>query len=73
MYGWDDHQKAIQLSQLSGQAFYELVKELNDADSYRYDLVMKMLSEHFDSHRGLRHGTLTNTGTREYQLHYRDG
>ena len=49
MYGWDDHQRAIQLSLLSGEVSYELAKELNDADSYSYDVVVKMLSEHCDS------------------------
>ena len=49
VYWRDDNQKAIQLSLLSGQASYELAKKLNDADSYRYDVVVKMLSEHFDS------------------------
>ena len=37
------------LSLLSGQASYELAQELNDADPYRYDVVAKKLSEHFDS------------------------
>ena len=42
VYGWDDHQKAKQLRLLSGQASYELAKELNYADSYRYDATMWM-------------------------------
>ena len=48
VHGWTDEQRALQLVSYLDETAMNVAQELGDSDLYNYDVLVKLLSDHFD-------------------------